>query len=165
MEWVKDHSENKMETSIAANLQEALKREAQEKIHNRVFVINHYSANDRAAIKAKLEYIFETMGNKVLHDPGLNEDENNMLTKSPEKNLQNTAVKQQSTQKIGLMILNVIENEQPLRQDDSVIRQTYQLQDGNVIRKEMEAIYMLAFKINLLLSDDEFSDKYVSVSS
>ena len=63
------------------------------------------------------------------------------------------------------MILNVIENEQPLRQDDSVIRQTYQLQDGNVIRKEMEAIYMLAFKINLLLSDDEFSDKYVSVSS
>ena len=29
----------------------------------------------------------------------------------------------------------------------------------------MEAIYMLAFKINLLLSDDEFQRVYVNVAS
>ena len=93
-------------------------------------MVNHYDKESRDDIRIRLNSKFESLKKHIEKHPD-----------------------QDEAKDTGLRVLKLLKEDSDL--DQARAASFLSKKKGPVIRKEMEAIWMLAFKINLLLGKDE----------
>ena len=119
--------------SNSMNFRSALEKEAQLEVNNRVFMVNHYDKESRDNIQIRLNSKFESLKEHIESNPD-----------------------QDEAKDTGLRVLKLLKEDSDL--DQAHAASPLSKKKGPAIRKEMEAIWMLAFKINLLLGKNEIED-------